>query len=561
MIISELVRFAQTQMDLPPFGYALTRVSWLVKLTAGGDLVGLEFIGASKGSGSPLLAPMLIRSYSIKPKLLVDTSEYVFGIVRDPKRATKARQAQEAFVDLTRACAVATGELSVKAVLHFLENQVTSLHTPDSFEPTQVVSFEVDGVSPIELESVRAFWAKYVEGRDSPEMNCLVTGETGPVVKRLPHKIRGVPYGQSTGTTLVSANAPAFEHYGLSNTQNAPISPQAAEALGQALNFLVNSPAHHVIAGNLVYVFWSKEEQHDILGVLETPDLARVRRLLAVRVAGESDERSTDKLFILALSASGGRAAVRDWSETTFSDTLVHLETWFEAQRVVGEYGQEAQPLSLRSLAHAVAPDERDGGAFGGLYASLLRHALRGGRLDTNILVRALARNRSERNVTRGRAALVKLVLASQGFLMDDMHALNEEPALTGLDNKAYICGRLIAVVEKVQRASVAGINVSLVDRYYGSASTTPALVFPGLVSSVKPHLRRLKRSRPSTAYVLGQLIERLFGQLNQVPTTLTALQQGFFSLGYYHQRAAERIGILDARAELSLSAVNDEVR
>lgn len=48
--------------------------------------------------------------------------------------------------------------------------------------------------------------------------------------------------------------------------------------------------------------------------------------------------------------------------------------------------------------------------------------------------------------------------------------------------NSAYRCGRLLAVLEAVQRLAIPGIKATVVDRFFGTASSAPASVFGRLV-------------------------------------------------------------------------------
>ena len=94
---------------------------------------------------------------------------------------------------------------------------------------------------------------------DSFDMTCLVTGARGPVA-RLHPAIKGVYGAQSMGASLVGFNAPAFESYGHEGEQgrNAPVSVDAAEVYGAALNYLLSDEKHHFRLGDTTIVFWSE---------------------------------------------------------------------------------------------------------------------------------------------------------------------------------------------------------------------------------------------------------------------------------------------------------------
>ena len=89
------------------------------------------------------------------------------------------------------------------------------------------------------MQAVQQFWVDYLKSGDGdsdslPQMQCLVTGQDGLVEERLPVKIKGIPDGQTAGTSLVSANAAPFTSYGLSNSLTSPISREAGEGFAKA---------------------------------------------------------------------------------------------------------------------------------------------------------------------------------------------------------------------------------------------------------------------------------------------------------------------------------------
>ena len=549
MILSKLVEFADSQLHLPPEMYAPVRVRWLVRLDATGRLEGftaLEGTDRAGKKGELLVVPTLSRSSGIRPKLLVDNGEYSLGLSRDAARSHRTKEAHTAFTELVRTCALATGEPSVVAVQKFLERRTPDLERlPIDFDPATIVAFAVAGVAPTELESVQAFWAQYTVGDGlQPVGTCLVTGKVGSVVQRLPVKIRGLPGGQRAGTSLVSANAPAFEHYGFKNALNSPISREAGEKFTKALSHLLNDPRRHVVVGPLVYVFWTANEALDLPGYLERPDLAGVRALFEAPASGVNPSQiDENEIYALALSANGGRAVIRDWVSSSFVQLRKSLKLWFKMQQMCDPYGCMVPPLGVYALAAAVYRDaSRDMEAA--LPASLLSTALHGSRPAADVLPKTLARVRAENDVTRAQAALIKLVLTTQGVPMDAMEALNPDPALKDEDRKAYLCGRLLAALEAAQRSALGNLNNSLTDRYYRGACTAPATVFPLLLKLSRAHVSKLRRVRPQAAQAVERRLEEIVSELSHFPVALTLEQQGLFSLGFYHQRAAMRAAI-----------------
>ena len=124
----------------------------------------------------------------------------------------------------------------------------------------------------------------------------------------------------------------------------------------------------------------------------------------------------------------------------------------------------------------------------------------------------------------------------------------------------AYRCGRLLAVIEEAQRLAVPGIKATVVDRFWGAASTAPASVYGRLLQGVRPHLAKLRRDRPGAFRALQLRLEEIQAGLTGFPRTLTLEEQGLFALGYYHQRAWDRAQAREAVARLRAGAPLDAV-
>ncbi|MBA4114901.1 MAG: type I-C CRISPR-associated protein Cas8c/Csd1, partial [Rubrobacter sp.] len=369
MILQRLLEYADSRMNLPPVMYGEAPVRWTIVLEPDGGLSGVISRGGGKENrrGENMLVPSVIRAAGIKPKLLADNGEYVLALGRADSDPKKVADRHRYFVDLTRRCAEATEADEVQAVVVFLERWDAGefreqVEGWEGFDPQDDLTFRVGETYPVDLPDVRAFWASETSGKDAPELTCLVTGAGGPVEKRLPVKVKGLTRigGQAAGTSLVSANAPAFESYGLKNSLTSPISRDAGERFGKALNELLAGEKSRVFIGNVVYVFWTREPSELDIGMfMERPDPDRVRKLYKSAETGRHDSPGVraNRFYALALSASGGRAVVRDWLETTVPKAEENLSRWFRAQEMVGYGGEEGAPLGVFRLAASAYRD------------------------------------------------------------------------------------------------------------------------------------------------------------------------------------------------------------
>jgi hypothetical protein len=128
----------------------------------------------------------------------------------------------------------------------------------------------------------------------------------------------------------------------------------------------------------------------------------------------------------------------------------------------------------------------------------------------------------------------------------------NLNSSLTPPENAAYHCGRLLAELEAIQKTAQGNINATLVDRYYGAASSTPAKAFAPLMRGVQTHLSKLRKNSPGLYKLCDQHLEEIMLNFhdNKFPSTLAMSDQAIFALGYYHQRAANRAAIAKAKAD-----------
>ena len=536
---------------LPPF-YAFTPIAWTVDLNPDGKPVSPRPVchinsETKRGErGADRSAPEIVRTASIKPLLLADKGDYTFGAVADPNKPERAAQCHLAYRDLLDRCAEATNEPAVAAVQSFYEHGgVELLELPADWDPAHKIMFRVnpdsgDTCIPTDLESVQEFWAEYNQPDKTGQ--CLVCGETRPIFDRVPFAIKGIPGGQSSGTKLISANDKAFESYGLEASAVAPTCLDCAEGFTRGLNKLLANRASNISVGGAKFVFWTSEqaEGFDLVAFLDKPDSVAVRSLLdSVRKGRLAASVDTTAFHAASFTASGGRAVVRDWIDTTVARAEQNIARWFEMQKIThprddDPSGGHPQPLSVYALANSTVRDSKDLSPT--VPRALVRAAISGTPLPMSLAYQAVRRNRAEQKVTWQRATLIKLVLSSQRP-PDPTHI--KENSMTALDpdhpDPAYHCGRLLAALESAQRAAMPGVNATIVDRFYGAASSAPATVFGKLIHGTQHHLAKLaKPTRVAIERRIGETCEHI----DDFPRTLNLEQQALFALGYYHQRS-----------------------
>lgn len=161
--------------------------------------------------------------------------------------------------------------------------------------------------------------------------------------------------------------------------------------------------------------------------------------------------------------------------------------------------------------------------------------ALTGGPLPDSILVSCLSRLRAEgsKGFRAPRVALIKLCLLRKGIPVSETLTPGSQP-------EAYVYGRLTEVFAQIQYAAMGDVNANVVDKFYGTFSTAPRLVFGRLVANAQNHLRKIRGEKPGAFAVLDQRLADIMNELPiAAPPSLFSLQdQGLFALGYYHEKA-----------------------
>ena len=101
-------------------------------------------------------------------------------------------------------------------------------------------------------------------------------------------------------------------------------------------------------------------------------------------------------------------------------------------------------------------------------------------------------------------------------------------------NNQGYLCGRLFAVLDKIQED--ANKISSIRERYMNAASSTPSAVFATILNLSVHHSEKLEEGRRIYFEKLKQeILDKV--SADGFPTHLDLQDQGRFFVGYYHQR------------------------
>ena len=293
----------------------------------------------------------------------------------------------------------------------------------------------------------------------------------------------------------------------------------------------------------------------DIVGYVRA---VRVGEVVEVSGTTAVDETRT-KFFVLGLAApSKSRLTIRFWHVATVGELAGQIRQHFKDLDIVRPHYVANPFLSLKTLLSAVAPpsaQRRDGDIDNlppKLAGDIMHAILNGLSYPQPLLQAALTRIRAEQakkrdngkpaeHVTYARAALIKAWL--------NRHIRNNHPQEREIDmaldesctNLGYRLGRLFAVLEHIQQDANPGINTTIRDSYFGSASSMPGAVFPTLMRRNQHHMAKLRKEKPGLYVVRDKLMQAILNEgvdcAIGFPSMLSLPDQGRFVIGYYQQR------------------------
>ena len=400
-------------------------------------------------------------------------------------------------------------------------------------------------------DAIRTAWQSAFDtsDADAETARCLITGKEAGIARIHP-AIKGVMGAQAAGAALVSFNAPAFCSYGHEQGANAPVSEYAAFAYTTALNLLLADRDCCQRIGDTTIVCWAENAAPaysnamlmffcggaEARGVSESDLAAALKALSQGRPVSFLDDKldPNQNFYVLGISPNAARLSVRFFLRNSFGQFAKNLQDHADRLEITRPAFDKWENLSVWALAQeTVNQKSRDKNPSPQLVGDLLRAILTGGPYPATLLNGVTLRIRAEREVTRGRAAILKAY-----YLRNYPTKLNKEVFTVSLNessNVPYVLGRLFSVLETIQSVANPGINATIKDRYFNSACATPATAFPTLVKLAQKHLQKM--STPNEVHFSKQLTE-LMAQLPETgfPARLSLPEQGAFEIGYYHQ-------------------------
>ena len=565
MILHALTQYYQRKAEsdggIAQEGFENKEIPFIIVIDKQGNFIQLEDTRELKGKkkvGRTFLVPKGLgrsgsKSYEVS-NLLWDHYGYVLAYAgeKGQEQADKQHVSFTANVnELKQALPDDAGVAAVAAFLASAEEKSKGMQAANWAECAKVkgcnLSFRlvdeaVDLVCQSKAVQEYVSQANQVKSDNVQKGICLVTGKPAPIA-RLHNAIKGV---NAKPAPFTSVNLSAFESYGKEQGFIFPVGEQAMFEYTTALNTLLAGENRFRI-GDVTAICWSAKptplEEHlaSLIngGGKDNPDayIDAVKSLYKSLYNGKYTEPDgKEKFYLLGLSPNSARIVVRFWYETTVAALSESIAAWYDdLQMVRGENSPYPEYMPLPRLLGNLVLDGKMENLPSDLIAQVTDAALNNRVLPVSLLQAALRRNKAEQKITYGRASLLKAYInrAIRAGRLKNMKELTMSLDRNRQDI-GYVLGRLFAVLEKTQAEANPGLNATIADRYFGSASSTPIAVFGTLMRLLPHHLNKLEFE--GRAVQLQWEICQILEHCQRFPNHLNLEQQGLFAIGYYHE-------------------------
>lgn len=555
MLIDSLVRYADQNSTVDYPMYESRPVHWRILLSSTGVPISMEW-----RDGARELRPFRSRGTGVYPILLTDKASYALGpgplLDSTDQQDPQAQKEHQAFHSMLERLygQVPTPELG--SILAFLQGDTHAALQPSAVAADwttrtkgagddQIVQFIVEGRNPALDKRVAQWWfddCMSTAVSDQP-VDCSVCGAQSPaMLNHLPVYARIPGSEVKDSPRLVSCNEAAYTHWGANvNNQvvrSAPVCVVCGYKYASTLSGLGQDDRSSHTWGDIRWIWWATDGPPINVASFLDADIASaedIRVMVDEAMGGkEFGQLTAAHYYMVGLVGQKARITVVGWIDTSLDGIQSNLVRWLEGISIEGPWGEPSKPSPLWLLVAAAAPThdrKKTHPTVRRITTQLIEAAILGRPLPLSVLSTIINHIKTQRaqGITREQASLLRYTLTQIGF---DMSA----------PTPAYRCGEWLSVLADLQYSAQGKLNSTLTDRFYGSASTSPATVFPTLIRGSQAHLAKLRKQNSWLAFNYENKIGAIAEDLgNSFPRTLNLQQQGEFAIGYYRTQAQSR--------------------
>lgn len=421
--------------------------------------------------------------------------------------------------------------------------------------------FALDGHPEIKLHEDSFVLKRVLESVESVQCPtddmqfCAITGEKDRIA-RLHNNVKGL-MGQKAGT-FVCVNNPSEESFGKVQAYNSSVSETAMKKYTEAFNTLSGDPRYKAYIDGMTVLYWAMSKESGVeveafsalaLDKPDTPEQIQnsINKIMEYTLAGKHFDlanvgiNADVEFYIAGFVPNSSRVSQKfvyhNKFGKIFENVLKHQKDMaLETTKKHTSIGQIARELKPPKAKRENTPPA--------LVASIFGSVINGTRYPHQLLETVIRRVKTDTDdekskyikINNTRIGIIKACINRNARFLG-----KEEEIKMSLDkentNAAYLCGRLFAVLEKVQTAALGELNTGIKDAYFASACSKPAVVFPRIIKLSQNHMAKIRSDKKELAGYFNKTIGEIIGMLDtEFPNTLSLEDQGKFIMGYYHQ-------------------------
>lgn len=554
MILKALYDYYNRCDGLAAKGLEYKEIGYLIVIKDDGTFVRLESRMLDKKTAASFVVLQTVKRSGKKfiPNYLWDNYEYVIG-------GNEANiKKHETFISVIKYIKEALPKnKNVSAIFNFYKkyNDVEKVIKVDPLseelkKSKKNISFLLNGDMMISAEDKDIQNLVLSQNSESNRYKrCLVTGKD-TIIVRLHTTIK---LTKDTGPLVSFKTDRGYDSYGKEQGYNAPISEDAEFAYTTALNTMLGKDSHNkFMVGNRTFLFWAssnnqvseqaEESFFDLLGYSDDNDddpnvkIEQVRKVFTSIYSGSLKTDLDDRFYILGLAPNSARIAVVYWSEISLREFAGKILKHFSDMEIVDTRKEKKPYMGIRDMLSAVTLGGKQSEVTPNLPESVIKSIFQGLPYPYTLFSACIRRLRAESGdkggVRVGRIAILKAYL---NRIKDNNNKKIEIMLDKNNTNQGYLCGRLFAVLDVIQK-DAKGIN-SIRERYMNAASSTPASVFATILNLSLHHMENLSNEGKKIFYekIKQEIIEKI--SADGFPAHLDLQDQGRFFVGFYHQK------------------------
>ncbi len=537
--IKELAKYYDTydKENIPKEGFFVQGVAGCLVISENGNFLLIEDLRSDKKNLNLTLPGKQKKTgQGVNPNLYgFDKINYLLGF--DKEKKERAIKVHEGFVNemLKRESIVNNDEFSI--FCNFLrkwnienvdENILDILKEFSGF----YLVVRIGRLSKHYLHEVEDLRFDLFNENEEKYDRCSISGKIDKTA-RTHEKIKGVIGATSSGAGLISFNTESSESYGLKQSYNSGIGEKTAFKYTTALNYLLRLKKNRMFVQNITVVFWSDNKigedifnfgfnnnnnnnnnNNDIIDI-------KTKKMLQNIKNGIFSINNNENVYILGIIPFVGRISVNLWE--SISVNLFAKNILLHQNRLNFE---DINNIPIWKILSSIS--EKNPSLTENLFRSIINNTIYPSILLQKLLLKTKkAIVSGDESYYKIRTAMIKAILIKNYERKITMSLNNEEK------NQGYLLGRLFSILGHVQKYALGKTNSS-VKSYYSSACSTPAMIFPSLMKKAQNHINKLKDGQSFWAESqIGNIVQNI----KEFPKTLNLIDQGQFTIGYFHQR------------------------